>query len=52
MINQIGDEKQDRTAERGEHAAPVRLPVFQSDEAITRQKKNGAEGIQRRVQIG
>src|SRR5687768_18494874 len=52
MINKIGDKKQHRAAERGDHAASMSLLIFQSDKTITHQKKNGAERIQRRVHIG
>jgi hypothetical protein len=51
VINQIRNQKQDRAGECGEHAAPVRLLIFQLDKTIAGQKKIGAERIQRRIQI-
>jgi len=49
MVDQIGDQEQNRTRESGKHAAAVRVALAGLDEDKTGQKKNGAEGIQRRI---
>lgn len=55
MIDEIRDQKQDRTSESDEHASPMALAFAGSDKQKTTEKKNSAETVQRRVhgwQIG
>jgi hypothetical protein len=49
MIDEIRNQKQDRTTESDQHASPMALALAGSDKQKTTKKKNGAETVQRRV---